>query len=234
MSPATPTLALILRRKPYRDNALLLDAFSREQGRMTGVAQYSRRQADRLKGMLEPFRVLELHWRGRGEVLTLNHAEEKRRYVLKAEALVQATYASELLLRLVPLHQPQPELFRRYLFLLHELQQGENAYTLMLFELQLLSVLGCELNLYQEDATGGDITALMRYRFVTGQGVVPETPDTRSLPGAALPGELLVALRDPLGMTPRQWLQLRQLLDQLLRLYLEGKTVYSRQLLKGP
>ncbi|MCB1637260.1 MAG: hypothetical protein KDI15_00260, partial [Thiothrix sp.] len=102
---------------------------------------------------------------------------------------------------------------------------------LMLFELQLVSVLGCEVNLYQDDAIGGDIEGLMRYRFVTGQGVVPESTDTQQLPGVSVPGELLVALRDPLAMTPPQWLMLRRLLDQLLRLYLEGKTLYSRQLL---
>ncbi|MEZ5479485.1 MAG: recombination protein O N-terminal domain-containing protein [Thiolinea sp.] len=68
--------AYILRRNPFRDNSLLLDCFHESAGRLSIVARFSKRQGNRIKGMLEPFRLLDLYWSGSGEVHTLRHAEE--------------------------------------------------------------------------------------------------------------------------------------------------------------
>ncbi|MEZ5479486.1 MAG: hypothetical protein R3E95_19005 [Thiolinea sp.] len=46
-----------------------------------------------------------------------------------------------------------------------------------------------------------------------------------------IPGELLIALREPEGMSEAQWLALRTVLDRLLGLLLNGRSLYARQLL---
>ncbi len=238
--------AFILRRNAYRDNGLLMDVYTQEEGRVSVIARFSKRQGTRLKGMLEPFRLLEVQCSGRGEVLTLQQAEEKRRYLLKQGALLQATYINELLLRAFQPHQPTPELFLRYQQTLHALQTGADMRTLMLFELDILATCAYELNLWEEDASGQALDARQHYRFQPERGLCVDNSRDDVAPGAghtlALPlskepldapvsGELLIALRTPEQMLLPHWQELRQLLDRLFRLLLKGKTLYARQLL---
>lgn len=48
------------------------------------IDPYARLTALGVNLMLEPFRLLEAHWSGRGEVFSLHQAEETRRYPLQA------------------------------------------------------------------------------------------------------------------------------------------------------
>lgn len=237
------SLTYILRRNAYRDNSLLCDCFSEATGRITLVARFSKRQSNRIKGMLEPFRLLEARWTGRGEVFTLNGAEEKRRYALKGAALIQATYLNELLLRIFQPMQPLPELFTRYRQLLHLLQDGSNMPAVMLFELEVLAVCGHELSLWQDDANGQVIRAGYNYHYQPDRGLFPllnEHKQQADLPlegnpqsqrGVLIAGELLIALRNPLTMQAAHWQALRSVLDRVLSLQLDGKVLHARQLL---
>lgn len=239
----TPSLTYILRRNAYRDNSLLLDGFNETEGRITLVARFSKRQTHRIKGMLEPFRLLDARWSGRGEVFTLNHAEEKRRYALKGAALVQATYLNEVLLRVFQPLQPLPELFSYYRRLLHELQQGGNLPAVMQFELAVLATCGQALNLWQNDKDGAAIQPELNYHFQPERGLWPLYPATdqqSALPpdpsqaaqrGVLISGELLIALRNPLELPDLQLRALRGVVDRMLSLQLDGKTLYARQLL---
>lgn len=225
------SLAFVLRRNPFRDNSLLLDLLTEDEGRVTAVIRLPKKQGTRIKGMLEPFRLLELGWTGRGEVFTLVQAEEKGRYRIQQDALLQALYVNEVLLRVFQPMQPIPELFQHYREVLHRLQAGADRLTVLRFELDVLATCGHELNLWQDDATGQDIDAQMRYRFRFGQGILPVDTDTPEVNDTVVSGALLVALRDPQALPPVCQQELRQVLDRLLRLLLPGKTLYARQLL---
>ena len=236
------SLIYILRRNAYRDNSLLLDCFSTSAGRITLVARFSKRQSNRVKGMMEPFRLLDTRWTGRGEVLTLNNAEEKRRHILKGAALIQATYVNELLLRTFQPMQPLPELFTRYRHLLHLLQDGDNMPAVMLFELEVLAVCGHELSLWQDDANGQIIQPDLSYHYQPDQGLFPLVTENKrqtDLPfenshsqrGVLITGELLIGLRNPPEMQDVLWQTLRTVLDRMLSLQLNGKKLYARQLL---
>nr|CAA6807724.1 MAG: DNA recombination and repair protein RecO [uncultured Thiotrichaceae bacterium] len=238
--PSAQSLTYILRRNAYRDNSLLLDCFSEATGRITLVTRFSKRQSNRVKGMMEPFRLLDTRWTGRGEVLTLNHAEEKRRYSLKGAALIQATYLNELILRLFQPMLPLPELFTRYRQLLHLLQEGGNILALMLFELDALAACGHEFGLWQDDANGQVIQPELNYHFQPERGLFPlrqpashfELPNNlNAQSGVLISGELLIGLRNPETMADSQWTALRSVLDRMLSLQLAGKTLYARQLL---
>ena len=63
--------AFILHRRPYRDSSLLLEAFSRESGRLGLVAHGAASSRSRLKGVLQPFTPLLLSWSGDGDLLYL-------------------------------------------------------------------------------------------------------------------------------------------------------------------
>jgi DNA repair protein RecO (recombination protein O) len=236
------SLTCILRRNAYRDNSLLLDCFCETEGRITLVARFSKRQSNRIKGMLEPFRLLDARWSGRGEVFTLNNAEEKRRYALKGAALVQATYLNEVILRVFQPFQALPELFTHYRRLLHHLQQGADLAAVMQFELAVLAACGQELSLWQDDDDGQAIQPEMNYHFQPERGLFPLQsaparaelslqPAQNAQTGVLISGELLIALRNPPEMSDLQLRTLRTVLDRMLSLQLGGKILYARQLL---
>lgn len=222
------TPAFILRRNAYRDTSLLLDMFTREAGKITCVAKFTKGKGSRTKGMLEPFRLLDASWQGRGEVFTLFHADETRRYPLKGSGLIRAMYANELLLRALWQHQPQVELFDHYQRTLTRLLDPADMLALPLFELDVLETAGYVLSLWHDDADGHDIQASMRYRFRPDHGLFPEAGEGKGVP---VSGSLLIALRDPDTMKVEQRLELRRTLDYLIQMLLKGKTLNARQLL---
>ncbi len=237
------SLTYILRRNAYRDNSLLCDCFSESTGRITLVARFPKHRSNRIKGMLEPFRLLDACWTGRGEVFTLHNAEEKRRYSFKGAALIQATYVNELVLRTFQPMQPLPELFTRYRHLLHLLEDGDNLPAVMLFELEVLAACGHELSLWQDDANGQVIRPDLNYHYQPERGLYPlinEDTQQADLPftdsqhgqrGVLISGELLTGLRNPSEMSDALWQALRTVLDRMLSLQLNGKKLHARQLL---
>ncbi|WP_050987991.1 DNA repair protein RecO [Thiothrix nivea] len=222
------TPAFILRRNAYRDTSLLLDMFTREAGKITCVAKFTKGKGSRTKGMLEPFRLLDASWTGRGEVFTLFHADETRRYPLKGAGLIRALYANELLLRGLWQHQPQPELFDHYQRTLTHLLDPTDSLVLPLFELDVLAMAGYVLNLWHDDADGHDILPLVRYRFRPEHGLYPDAGEGKGIP---VSGGLLIALREPEAMSAEQRKELRHTLDHLIQMLLKGKTLNARQLL---
>ena len=218
----------ILRRNAFRDNSLLLDVFSLAAGKITCVAKFSKQQRTRVSGMLEPFRLLEVTYSGRGEVFSLHKAEEVRRYPLKQAGLMRAVYASELLLRTLWQHQPQPDLFAVYQTTLQRLLDTTDALALLQLELAVLANAGYELNLWQDDATGQAIDPQRCYRFLPEVGL---QPDETAVKGISISGELLIGLREPQRLSVPLQQALLQVLDHLLHLLLKGKTLHARRLL---
>ena len=67
--------AFVLHAHPYSETSLIVDVFSREQGRLPLLARGARRPRSVLRGNLMAFAPLELGWFGTGEVKTLAKAE---------------------------------------------------------------------------------------------------------------------------------------------------------------
>ena len=65
----------VLHSRPFRETSLIVEAFSREFGRMGLVARGGRRPRSALALAARPFRRLLLSWTGRGELATLTAAE---------------------------------------------------------------------------------------------------------------------------------------------------------------
>ncbi len=65
----------VLHSYPYKETSLLVEAFTRLQGRITLVAKSARRPRSAMRGTLMAFQPLSLGWMGRGEVKTLTRAE---------------------------------------------------------------------------------------------------------------------------------------------------------------
>ncbi len=164
--------AFILHRRPYRDSSLLLEAFSREYGRLGLIARGAASSRSRLKGVLQPFTPLLLSWRGDGDLATLNGGEEAGRpFPLLQNRALAGLYVNELLVRLLPRRDVQPALFNVYETLLAELATAvDEEPPLRRFEKRLLEELGYGLSLDRTADSGQPIVAEAHYRYVLDRG----------------------------------------------------------------
>lgn len=137
------TPALILHRRPWRDTSVIIEAFSREHGRVAAIAKGARRAKSRWRGLLEPLSAVDLSWAGRGELYTLTGVEMRRAHVLSGNGLMGGLYASELVMRLTARDDPHPVIHDSLTALLAALADGAPAIVgLRFFERDLLDELG--------------------------------------------------------------------------------------------
>src|SRR4029079_6718836 len=64
----------VLHTYPYSETSLVVEAFTREHGRVPLVAKGAKRPRSAWRGVLMPFQPLSLSWSGSGEVKTLGGA----------------------------------------------------------------------------------------------------------------------------------------------------------------
>ncbi len=221
--------AFILHRRPYLNTSLLLEAFSREQGRLGLVARGASAPRSRLKGLLQPFTPLLLSWTGAGELATLTGAEEAGRPVpLPPNRVLAGLYVNELLVRLLPRQDAQPGLFAAYETVLAELATADGEEPpLRRFEKKLLEELGYGLTLDREAASGVPIVAEERYRYVLDRGPLAAS---QSRTGVPISGRGLLALRDGILADPAVLKEVKRLTRAALAEQLRGRTLKTREL----
>lgn len=184
--------AYLLHQRPYRDTSAILEAFTREHGRVGLVAKGVRGGRSRRQGALQPFSELLLSWVGRGELGTLTEAEPARMpLTLAGTRLVSGFYLNELMMRLLRRDDPHPELYDAYRTALMQLAQGvSEGRVLRLFEKRLLEHVGYGL-LLEQDIAGEPISPQLSYRYRLDEGPELSHPEA---PGLVLPGAALLAL----------------------------------------
>ncbi|MDH4106686.1 MAG: DNA repair protein RecO [Gammaproteobacteria bacterium] len=167
--------AWLLHYRPFRDTSLILDLITRDHGRLSVVARGSRSARSRLRGILRPFLPLSISWVGRAELGTMTGAEMNGPPVrLLGDALMSGYYLNELLLKLVPRHDPQPEIFEAYAATIFTLQsEPAVARRLREFELELLRLLGYAVDLESDSGGRAALRADLLYEYRVEQGAVP-------------------------------------------------------------
>jgi len=221
--------AFILHRRPYRDNGLLLEAFSREHGRLGLIAHGAASSRSRLKGVLQPFIPLLLSWSGNGDLATLNSGEEAGRpFPLLQNRALAGLYVNELLVRLLPRRDVQPVLFAVYETLLAELATIQDEEPpLRRFEKRLLEELGYGLSLDRAVDSGQPIVAEAHYRYVLDRGPLA----TEASPiGVPISGRGLLALREGMLTDPAVLKEVKRLTRAALAEQLNGRALKTREL----
>jgi DNA repair protein RecO (recombination protein O) len=185
----------ILHARPYRESSLILEALSREQGRVGLVARGARGARSRWRNVLQPFRPLLLSWSQRGEMGTLTGADQVASPPpLAGEPLFCGIYANELMMRFLQRSDPHPVLFDRYRDLLGFLAAGESPQgPLRLFEKQLLESAGFGLQLAVEHGSERPIEPGRWYQYVPDSGPVRREPGKDD--DALVSGKALLALQ---------------------------------------
>jgi DNA repair protein RecO (recombination protein O) len=220
--------AYILTRHPYSESSLIVDAFTRDFGRVALLAKGARRLKSPFRGVLQGFQPLVLSWSGSRDLVTLVRAEPAPvTPTLGGRTLMFGWYANELLLRFLQRKDPHENLFDAYASLLTRLRQGgEHEWFLRLFEIALLRDIGYGMVLDRAVEGNQPIESGRRYRYIPDRGPVPE--DDPGQFGMLVTGATLMALRGDLSVNDAIGREARRLTRKLLENLLEGRELRSR------
>lgn len=228
-----PQPAFVLHSYPYRESSLVIEAFTREAGRVAMVARGARRPKSNLRGALLAFQPLHLSWFGRGELKTLHSAERFGGFFkLEGLSLLCGFYVNELTMKLLARDDPHERLFGHYEATLERLAQGTLPQTvaLRLFERDLLRELGYAFELEREAKTALPIAAERDYAYEIEHGPTPAGPALpahRRIRGQSLLDLARGEFSDSLSLQQSKLL-LRTLIDH----YLGAQHLNTRQLLR--
>jgi len=190
--------AYVLHQYDWSESSLILDLFTREQGRIAVVAKGAKRPYSQLRAVLLPFQRIQVTLSkpakttdgGGAEVVTLRAAEWAGGATMPSgAALFSGYYLNELLLKLLARHDPHPALFDAYAASLPELHANEDEQSqaaLRAFELRLLTEIGLLPDLSVSTLTQQPLVADRSYMLSPESGVVPPTGDAAGFSGATL------------------------------------------------
>ncbi len=226
--------AFVLHSRLYRNTSLLIEAFTRDYGRVGLLAKGVRnsRLADR--GLLQAFNGLLLSYSGRGELMTLTAVENEGCFLrLSGKALYCGMYLNELLLKLLPRHDPHEGLFDCY----HKSLQALVADSmrpepvLRRFELQLLAELGYALSLQSTADTFEQIQPEKKYYYDPERGPLLNNA-VSSFPVPYISGRCLIDLQNEVFDDTACMREMKLLIRYVLAHYMGGKPLKSRELFK--
>jgi len=208
--------AFILHARPWRETSLLLEAFTRDQGRVGLVARGVRSARSRLpRASLQPLQPLLLDWTARGELGTLTAAEPTgTRWRITGDALIAGMYVNELVLRLTSRNDAHPAAFAAYTECLVRLaEESDIACTLRRFERDLLADLGYALML-DAASSGEPIDPDATYGYAAEAGPIAWREGSH-LPRVS--GAALIALDRGEKPAPAALEELRRLMRTIVR-----------------
>ncbi|HZE90716.1 MAG TPA: DNA repair protein RecO [Rhizobacter sp.] len=241
--------AYVLHRYDWSESSLILDLFTREQGRLTVVAKGAKRPYSQLRPVLLPFQRIHVSL-GRvpkagasdepaGDIQTLRAAEwAGGAAMLTGAALFSGFYLNELLMKLLARHDPHVELFDAYAQTLPLLGASEEAAVqsaLRAFELSLLMHIGVLPDLSRVTLTLEPVREDVDYTLLAEAGV-----GAMRAGEGTVTGDILVGLQAALvhGSLPalqqacaRNLPAIRGLLRGLLHYHLGSNVLRTRQVM---
>lgn len=218
----------VLHLLPYRETSLIVEAFTRNHGRVALIAKGARRPRSGLRGTLMEFQPLELAWVGASEMKTLTRAEWLGgQPLLTGRALLFGYYLNELLMRLLPREDAHPALFDVYAATLAGLVHGADEATLRCFEYGLLRELGYGAPLDVCADSGAAVDPDAHYAYLLERG--PVEVDADSVDGPCLRGSTLLAIARNDYSAAETLLQAKQLMRMLINHYLGGQPLNARR-----
>lgn len=239
--------AFVLHTRPYRETSLVVEAITRDYGRIALVAKGVRRPRSAMRGVLMAFQPLEMTWSGKGEVVTLHNAEwQGGQPLLAGRALLCAYYLNELLLNLLPREDAHEQVFDHYAQTLQALSgqmvnpavepvvqsqpSQESAFfsaSLRYFEKSLLAELGYGL-LLTHDVGGNAIDPAQRYLYEMESG--PRPLADSSAAAGTISGQTLLDMSAESFSHPVTLSESKALMRSLMAFYLNGRQLHSRRL----
>ena len=226
----------VLHTYPYKETSLIVEAFTRNFGRVALLARGARRPRSAMRGVLLSFHPLRLGWSGgtsnEASLGNLISAEwSGALQPLGGRALMCGFYLNELLLRLLPRDDAHEALFEIYGESLRQLSEGvSQASVLRSFEKRLLSELGYAPLLEREAVSGAPIDPARRYAYEPDRGPVATIASTSE--NLVVSGQTLLDLAADEFSRPETRDEARMLLRSLIGQRLHGKVLHTRAVLR--
>jgi DNA repair protein RecO (recombination protein O) len=238
--------AIVLRTWPFHEADLLVSLFTREQGRVKGVARHAMRSRRRFGGALEPMTHVRATYveRPRQELVRLDAFE-----ILSSPMSRPVDYArvaalemvAEVLEEALPEGAPEDAVFRLALAVLDELQVGRVWMPITYFALWMNRLMGWMPELGHCAACGLDLRGDAVWYSTTNDGVT--CADDRKGGSAAVSAEsVALAMRmfrgTVKGLAEEEWpktraADLRRFAIEVLERHLEGRLMSARALGRG-
>jgi DNA repair protein RecO (recombination protein O) len=197
--------AYVLHRYHWSESSVILDLFTREQGRLAVVAKGAKRPYSQLRPILLPFQKVNVSLvkpRGAGagndadpagsEVQTLRSAEwAGGAPMFGGAALFSGFYLNELLMKLLARHDPHERLWDTYAETLPALTSPSDEVVesaLRAFELSLLKEIGLLPDLSISTLTLQPLGNAARYSLLPEAGVIDARSGEPSMDGSVFTG----------------------------------------------
>ena len=107
--------AFLLHSRPYRENQILLEFLTSQQGKISAISYLGKSLKSNKKALLQPFSPLKIVLKGQGNLKYLKRVEpESKSFKLSGNYLYSGFYLNELQVRLLGEHIPYDELYYQY------------------------------------------------------------------------------------------------------------------------
>jgi DNA repair protein RecO (recombination protein O) len=228
--------AYVLHSHDWSESSLIVELFTRSQGRLAVVAKGAKRPTSNFRPVLLQFQPLAVQLSRASadeqmDVRGLRSAEWVGQAPLPSSALMSGFYANELLLKGLARQDPHPGLFDAYADTLRAMASGEDeAVCLRAFELLWLLELGLLPELDQVTATTQALQPAARYGLRADHGLVVDREGALGATWSALQAAL--DLQDPATLRracAQDAATLRAPLRQLVHYHLGTTQLRSRQ-----
>jgi len=235
--------AIVLRVWPFQEADLLVSLFTREQGRIKGVARHAMRSRRRFGGALEPMTYVKASYaeRPKQELMRLDAFE-----ILSSPLSQPIDYARTAALQLMaevveealPEQAPEDAVFRLVLAVLEEMQVGRVWLPVTYFALWMNRLMGWMPELGHCVVCGLDLRGGTVWYSATSDGVTcgdDRRPGSVALSAAAV-GEAVRIFRGSVGeLAKEEWpktraADLRRFAVETLERHLERRLVSARAL----
>lgn len=219
--------AYILQQRSYRETGLIIDAFTRDFGRVSVLAKGVKKARSKTQALLQPFMPLHLTFAGKSELKTLTDVEwaGSSFQPLHGLTLYCGFYVNELTAGFLHKDDPHPDVFADYSQCLAELR-GQAAFEAVLrnYELNLIEKTGYGLHLAYDFFHGRPVDPQKKYHLNADLSPV-ETVD------GIYTGKALQAIQARNFSEPEILAEAKVLLRSVLNIHLQGKPLNSRKVL---
>jgi DNA repair protein RecO (recombination protein O) len=237
--------ALILRTYPFHEADLLVNLFTRTEGKIRGVAKAAKRSKRRFGGALEPLTHVLAHWqeKEKQELVRLDSCD-----IITSPLVAQMTYprvvalsyVAEVIDQLLPDREPSDDIFRLTLAVVKHLETGGVWMPLTYFDLWIVRLIGLLPDLSRCTTCGVTLNGSRAYFHALADGLLCQR-DKRLASSEMSPESRMLAaemFRAPLEsfsglLWPRQrGADLRKFLSQRIQRHIEKKLITAVMLEK--
>lgn len=213
--------AFLLHSRPYRENQLLIDLLTENDGKIGAVIYSGKTAKSSKKAILQPFSPLLISYKGKSNLKTLTMVEGAgKSLLLTGRFLFSAFYVNELLVRLLPELISCDSLYKQYVMTLRGLEANDSIEpNLRRFELALLEELGIALDF--EPAGHSDYRYLS---FCAENGFIPAEDATGNYDK-----HHIQAIAEDNFHSPEVLLTFKRLMREIIDHLLGHKPLHSRK-----